>query len=200
MKKDMTNARDGLLLESPRVSPCTFLDFPLVTDLDRFDADIAILGIPFGMPYAAASMANDQSLAPDAIRQFTNQSDIAYTRNHFDWDLRGPLLDGRDVGVVDCGNVSADKSDHRQHYARAERAARRIFGEGATLITLGGDHGVPIPVMRGAAGGPASTQLPPAAAMRQVVSACDIVTENGRIRLANSRLLNMAGPQGLPAS
>jgi len=136
------------LLESPRVAPCTFLDFPLVSDLDSFDADIAVLGIPFGAPYDPASMANDQSRAPDAIRQFTNKSDICYSLNHFDWDLLGPLFDGRDIKAVDCGNVTADLSDHKQHYTRAEQAARRIFSRGATLITLGGDHGVPIPVMR----------------------------------------------------
>jgi len=136
------------MIESPNASPCTFLDFPLISDLDSFQADIAILGIPFGMPYQRDSMANDQSRAPDAIRQFTSKSDIYYTLNHFDWDLRGPLLDGRDVKVVDCGNVTADMSDHRQHYIRAEQAARKIFSHGATLITLGGDHGVPIPVMR----------------------------------------------------
>jgi len=136
------------MLESPRVSPCTFLDFPLTSDLNSFDADIAILGIPFGMPYEAGSMANDQSRAPDAIRQFTSKSDIYYSLNHFDWDLLGPLFDGRDIKAVDCGNVTADMSDHRQHYIRAEQAARKIFSSGATLITLGGDHGVPIPVMR----------------------------------------------------
>ncbi len=144
----MTENESKPLIESPSVSPCTFLDFPLVSDLDNFQADIAIFGIPFGMPYAPDSMANDQSRAPDAIRQFTNKSDIYYSVNHFDWDLRGPLLDGRDVKVVDCGNVTAHMSDHRQHYIRAEQAARRIFGQGTTLIALGGDHGVPIPVMR----------------------------------------------------
>ncbi|MCP4187679.1 MAG: arginase [Gammaproteobacteria bacterium] len=136
------------LVESPRVSPCTFLDFPLINDLDNFQADISILGIPFGMPYEPGSMANDQSRAPDAIRQFTNKSDIYYSLNHFDWDLGGPLLDGRDIRVVDCGNVTADTSDHRQHYLRAEQVARKIFSHDTTLITLGGDHGVPIPVMR----------------------------------------------------
>jgi len=146
---DMTDKPNSQpLLESPRVSPCTFLDFPLIGDLDHFDADIAVLGIPFGMPYQADAMANDQSRAPDAIRQFTNKLDIAYSLNHYDWDLRGPLFDGREIKAVDCGNVTADRSDHRQHYLRAERAARQIFSRGATLITLGGDHGVPIPVMR----------------------------------------------------
>ena len=142
------NANSPALVESPGQTPCTFLDFPFVDDLDGLAADIAILGIPFGMPYSADSMANDQSRAPDVIRQFTNTADILYSRNHYDWDLRGPLLDDRDIRVVDCGNVTADRSDHKQHYLRAEQAARKIFNHGATLVTLGGDHGIPIPVMR----------------------------------------------------
>ena len=139
---------DPAIVEPLRLSPCTFLDFPLVKDIDNLNADIAILGIPFGMPYEAQTMANDQSRAPDAIRQFTNAADIYYSRNHYDWDLRGPLLDDRDIKVVDCGNVTSDRSDHRQHYVRAEQAARKIFNNDTTLITLGGDHGIPIPVLR----------------------------------------------------
>ena len=104
------------------------------------------MGIPFGKPYSADSMANDQSLAPDAIRLAAE--DTHYTLHHHDWDLGGPLLDGRDIKVVDCGNVGADMSDHGAHYRQAEAAARKIFEAGATLISLGGDHGIPIPVMR----------------------------------------------------
>jgi agmatinase len=126
----------------------TFLDFPYQPDLDSLDADIVILGIPFGMPYEPGALPNDQSRAPDAIRQASSPADIAYTRNHYDWDLGGPLLDGRDIRIVDCGNVSADPADPSVHYRLAEQAARKIFASNATLITLGGDHGVPIPVMR----------------------------------------------------
>lgn len=134
------------LTEPPGTFPRTFLEFPFADDLDDLSADIAILGIPFGMPYQAAAMANDQSRAPDAIRHAS--LDIDYTRNHYDWDLGGPLLDGRDIRIVDCGNVTADRADHKAHYRRAEQAARKIIGVNATIITLGGDHGVPIPVMR----------------------------------------------------
>ena len=134
------------LTEAPGGPPRTFLDFPLALDLDALETDVALLGIPFGMPYRPPEMANDQSRAPDAIRQV---SDLPhYTREHYDWDLGGPLLDGRPVRVADCGNVTADLSDLREHYRRAEAAARKIFRAGATLITLGGDHGIPIPVMR----------------------------------------------------
>jgi agmatinase len=137
---------DTPLLEAPSGPPRTFLDFPLVTDLAAFDAEFAILGVPFGMPYATEAMANDQSRAPDALRMASEHP--AYTTTHFDWDLGGPLLDDRDIRVVDVGNVTADRYDHAEHYRRAERVARELFRKGATVITLGGDHGIPIPIMR----------------------------------------------------
>ena len=56
---------------APGTTPGTFLDFPLETNLDSLEADIAVLGVPFGMPYESSAMANDQSRAPDAIRQTT---------------------------------------------------------------------------------------------------------------------------------
>lgn len=137
---------ENLLTKPPGTFPRTFLDFPYAADLGELDADIAIVGIPFGVPYKPSAMANDQSRAPDAIRHAS--LDIDYTRHHYDWDLGGPLLNGRDIKIVDCGNVTADKSDHEEHYRRAELAARTIFRAGTTLITLGGDHGIPIPIMR----------------------------------------------------
>ncbi len=134
------------LTQAPSGPAQTFLGFPLALDLDALDAEVAILGIPYGMPYGPAEMANDQSRAPDAIRQASDQSH--YSRECFDWDLNGPLGGDREIRVVDCGNVTADRKDHREHYRRAEAAARKILRAQATLVTLGGDHGVPIPVMR----------------------------------------------------
>ena len=43
------------LIEPPGTMPRTFLDFPLADDLDALHADIAVLGIPFGMPYEASA-------------------------------------------------------------------------------------------------------------------------------------------------
>ena len=93
-------------------------------------------------------MANDQSRAPDAIRDTPTAEDIEYTKTHYDFDLDGHLFAGKDIKVVDCGNVIANPADHEEHYRLAELAARRIFSNGTIPIALGGDHGVPIPVMR----------------------------------------------------
>jgi agmatinase len=141
-------SQGGKLVEALCTVTRTFLDFPPQIELDTLRADFAVLGVPYGMPYEAAAMANDQSHAPDALRQASSRADIAYTREHYDFDLGGPLLAGRDVTVVDCGNVTADAADHAAHYHRAEQAARRIYGAGAVLVGIGGDHGVSIPLMQ----------------------------------------------------
>lgn len=136
------------LTEAPGDTAQTLLDFPLATDLEALDAHFAILGVPFGMPYSAAAVANDQSRAPDALRRASSSEDIRYTREHYDFDLGGHLFDGRDIRVVDCGNVTADPADHSVHYRRAGTAARQVFAAGAHLVAIGGDHGITIPMLR----------------------------------------------------
>jgi agmatinase len=122
------------------------MDFEIVTDLDSPEADVAILGIPYGDPYSIDEVTNDQSNAPTAIRRATRR--VSGGLERWDFDLGGPLFDGTAVRAVDCGDVPGDARDLAAHYRRAEQAARRIFARGALLITLGGDHGVPIPVLR----------------------------------------------------
>ena len=138
------------LTELPKGNAKGLLGFPLSLDLDNLDADIVILGVPYGLPYYPNELSNDQSTAPDILR--LNAQDSAWdeprTLKHFDWDLGGPLLDNKDIKIVDCGNVTADFKDPREHYRRAEKVAKKIFDSNATLICIGGDHGIPIPVMR----------------------------------------------------
>jgi len=45
-RPDMKDA----VTQAPPGSANSFLGFPLVLDLDKLDADIAILGVPFGLP------------------------------------------------------------------------------------------------------------------------------------------------------
>ncbi len=135
-----------MLTEKPKTTPETFLGFPFADDLDALDADVAILGIPYGKPYSAEEMANEQSRAPDAIRQATLRPD--YMLSSYNFDFGGTLLGDNGAKIVDCGNVVADPADHDAHYRNAEAVARKVFSAGASLISIGGDHGIPIPVLR----------------------------------------------------
>ena len=55
------------LTVAPRREFQSFHDLPIVLDLDTIDADIAILGIPYGAPYSMDDVTNDQTNAPIII-------------------------------------------------------------------------------------------------------------------------------------
>ena len=59
-----------LLTIPPRSAPNTFLGFPLCTELDNLNADVAILGIPYGDPYSMDEVTNDQTNAPSTVRLY----------------------------------------------------------------------------------------------------------------------------------
>lgn len=133
----------------PRRTLQTFMDFPLVRDLDNLDADVAILGIPYGDPYGIWEATNDQTNAPTAIR--ARSDEVVVALHHYDFDIGGTLFDGKDIKVVDVGDIDGDTKNIPAHYKEAEAATRKILAAGARIVLFGGDHGVPIPVMRGLA-------------------------------------------------
>jgi agmatinase len=134
------------LIEPPSSTSGSFLDFLVCQDLDTLTADIAILGIPYGLPYKMGGGANPQSQAPDAIRAASER--ISMGRDRWDFDIGGTLLGGKDIRVFDCGNVPGDPYDPADHYRLAEAAVRKILAAGALPIIIGGDHGIPIPAFR----------------------------------------------------
>jgi agmatinase len=132
---------------APREVMRTFMNFPLVTDLDSLDAHLAIMGIAYSDPYTIDEVTNDQTNAPTAIRR--ESARISLNLDRWDFDIGGLLFDGRDdIRVVDIGDAPGDARDLSAHYRHAEAAARQVFAKGAMLVTLGGDHGIPIPVFR----------------------------------------------------
>lgn len=134
------------LTTPPKHGHLTFLFSELARDLDTLAADIAFLGIPHGSAYSVADITNDQSNMPTAMRQASDR--ITRSLERFDFDIGGPLYDGRPIRVVDCGDVPADIHNLKSHVIYAEQAVRKILQAGALPIILGGDHAVPIPVLR----------------------------------------------------
>jgi agmatinase len=138
------------LTSPPKTGHATFLYSELATDLDSLQADIAFLGIPYGDAYSFAEIVNDQTNMPAAMRRATDR--ITRSIERYDFDVGGPLYDNRPIRAVDCGDIVGDFRDLGAHYRKAEEAIRKIRAAGAMPIVLGGDHGVPIPVLRGLSG------------------------------------------------
>jgi agmatinase len=126
----------------------SFLGFPTVPDLDRLAADIAVLGIPYGVPYPerASLYRADSGGMARAVRFASNW--LAGPPEHYDFDLGGTLFDGKGVRVADCGDVAHDPTRLGESGRRATEATRRILEAGALPIMIGGDDSVPIPFFR----------------------------------------------------
>ena len=124
----------------------SFPDLPIVNDLDNIEADVAILGIPFGDPYSMEEVTNDQSNAPTSIRRFCQRALTSIER--WDFDVGGEIFDGKDIRVVDVGDVTGDPRDMGSHYRKAEESVRKLLAANVLPIVFGGDHGIPIPVIR----------------------------------------------------
>lgn len=134
------------LTTPPKHGHPSFLYSSVDTDLDNLDADIAFLGIPYGRAYSIDEVTNDQTRAPTAVRQATDRA--VRNLDRYDFDVGGTLYDGRDIKAVDCGDIRGDPLDLYAHTGFAEQAVRKILARGALPLIIGGDHGIPIPVLR----------------------------------------------------
>ena len=127
----------------------TFLGVPRVEPqaLRAGEADAAILGIPFGVPYPDPGLTAGCADAPAAIRA-RSQRLSRFVGNH-DFDLDGPMLPSDSAfRLVDAGDVDGRPDDGPGNLDRAEAAVAALLAAGVVPLVLGGDDSIPIPVLR----------------------------------------------------
>jgi len=124
----------------------TFLNVQRCADLRALAADIAIIGVPFGVPYDLQTAAA-QSRAPAALRDQSMRY-VPWYESHYDFDFGGDLFAGRQVRIVDCGDVAMQPGRWDENTRAATEAIATILDRGAVPFVLGGDDSIPIPVLR----------------------------------------------------
>ena len=134
-----------LLTPVPQNRP-TFLNVQRCADLRALAADIAIIGVPFGVPYDLQTAAA-QSRAPAALRDQSMRY-VPWYESHYDFDFGGDLFAGRQVRIVDCGDVAMQPGRWDENTRAATEAIATILDRGAVPFVLGGDDSIPIPVLR----------------------------------------------------
>lgn len=136
-----------ILTVPPKTGHKTLLYSELHLDLDTLDADIAVVGMPFGSAYGPNSFTNDQTKAPQALRALSDR--MVREPDHYDFDIDGTLLQDRDdIKFVDCGDVLPDLNEPKSHHRKVEEVVRTILRKKGLPIILGGDHGITTPVLR----------------------------------------------------
>ncbi|MDQ7827530.1 MAG: agmatinase [Armatimonadota bacterium] len=129
-------------LNLPFTGITSFCKLPVHTDLDTLEADVAILGAPFDM---GTQYRSGTRFGPRAIR---NASAIYALRGvgYYDHEFDTIFLQG--VRIVDCGDVDMIHMRPEACLQNIREAVEKILARGALPVVLGGDHSVPIPVLR----------------------------------------------------
>jgi agmatinase len=124
----------------------TFLEAERCDDLDSLEADIAIIAIPYNTPYDLVRSRAPSSRAPETMREQSLR--WSGRLEHYDFEFGGPLLGGRKLRIVDCGDVAQQAGQYEENNRMATAVVKKILERGAVPFILGGDHATTIPVMR----------------------------------------------------
>lgn len=125
----------------------SFLDWSVTTDPGAWPgATRVVCGIPISEPYPGQPHPNDQSHAPNAIREESFQ--FCDGAEHWDFDLGGPAsqqLSGRNL---DIGNFVWDGQDYPTFLRETAQSLESLWEQGTRIFALGGDHGASIPLLQ----------------------------------------------------
>ncbi|HEY5820846.1 MAG TPA: agmatinase [Propionibacteriaceae bacterium] len=126
-------------VEIPRFAgPDTFARLPRLDQVDR--AGVAVLGIPFdsGVSYRPGARFGPSAIRAGSklLRPYHPALDV------YPWEAQQ---------VVDAGDVAANPFDLLAAVGQVEAAARELLHRTDTIVTIGGDHTVALPLLRAVA-------------------------------------------------
>jgi agmatinase len=105
---------------------------------DLEGADVVVSGVPWD---CTTTYRPGARLGPRAIRQAS--ANLCFGKV-WPWNL-----DPFDhLGVIDWGDITFDEGYRDVMVSNVERHARSIVGAGRTMLTLGGDHYIALPLLR----------------------------------------------------
>jgi len=128
-------------LNLPFVGICSFGKYPIVENLSKLDADVAILGAPFDF---GAQWRSGARMGPRGIREASTLFSFGHA-GAYDFEDDVVYLDPAKTNIVDVGDADIIHTDTIQSHRNIESAVRQIRKAGALPVVLGGDHSVNIP-------------------------------------------------------
>ncbi|GEA61119.1 agmatinase [Vibrio comitans] len=117
----------------------SFMRRPYLRDPVSAEADLVVFGVPLDLATSGRSGAR---MGPDAIRRAS--VNLAWEGKKFPWDFNV----FHRAKVIDAGDLVFDSGDAEGFTTRLEAATDAILKSGKTMLALGGDHFITLPILR----------------------------------------------------
>ena len=131
----------------------TFFGSPACDDLERLEAQVGFVGVPWDQGVIIPVIRSGAYAGPRLVRE--TRTRLRQTRpdgtsaGWFDIETERHHLAG--VRMADCGDVLVAGGDVGLSHDRITAVSRRMAERGSLVVAVGGDHSVSFPVGRGVA-------------------------------------------------
>jgi agmatinase len=125
--------------DSPAFNFPTFMECNLSREFLGDAVDVVVSGVPFDL---ASTERPGARFGPEAIRRAS--SFLAWELRRWPWNFH--VFDI--LNVVDCGDLSLDPVSGDQMVSQLQLHTAQILAKGKTMLTLGGDHFISLPLLR----------------------------------------------------
>ena len=131
---------------APFVGIPSFLRSAICTDLERLDADIAVMGVPTdeGSPFMPGSRFGPRRIREHSLR-FGARGQGYYDPQARQQFLEYEMTHGR---IVDTGDADVLPTNVGGTFDNVTAMTRQILDRGALPVVVGGDHAITFPVVR----------------------------------------------------
>jgi agmatinase len=120
----------------------SFMGLPLSRDLSDDKVDAVVMGVPYDL---GTSGRSGTRLGPDAIRGAS--ANLRWEEKRWPWTF---ALAER-LNAIDYGDIDFAFGDSEDMLKNVEEHAGKISAQGKTLFSMGGDHFISLPLLRGVA-------------------------------------------------
>ena len=132
-------------VELPFTGIASFCKYPIHTNLDTVEADVAVFGIPWDW---GVSVRVGARFGPRYLRDYSIGTPTGAAKKGGYWDIQKKKRYLEGIRIVDCGDQDVLYLKVEETFEAITESIEKLLSAKAFPVILGGDHSITFPVVR----------------------------------------------------